>query len=276
VGDSSAAETAGAVGVLIQQTDCHAVGDVGTAADLLDTGDVAPTLVVVAERYPGQIAHTDFDRLARLAPLTGFVALSCVWCEGDGRSGQPWPAARRVYWSHGEAYFRDQLRRIAAGQTPDWALPATCTADERHLLSANSAAARPPQPAATIVIQSDDRDMRDWLTAAMHAEGFAAVGRTHGDREPIRGAAAAVIDWPVLTRSNVSTLAGHLAAVAPARTMVLVDFPRPDMYEWLAAAGAPGLLARPLEISELTGQLRHLIEPVTVVEAPPQHLSLAG
>ncbi|MEZ6072038.1 MAG: hypothetical protein R3C10_17680 [Pirellulales bacterium] len=110
IGDTYAPHLAATAELLAGATTWHVAEDVDAAIVLLETADVVPTLIVVAERYVGHVAHAQLDRLAGLAPLAGFVALTSIWSEGSGRSGNPWPAARMIGWARAEAYIQEQLR----------------------------------------------------------------------------------------------------------------------------------------------------------------------
>ena len=54
----------------------------------------SPDVIVVAQAFPGQFSHQAIDRLRRLAPLARMVGLMGSWCEGEMRTGSPWPARR--------------------------------------------------------------------------------------------------------------------------------------------------------------------------------------
>ncbi len=66
--------------------------DLDSAAAALRAGEVGPDVIVVAQAFPGQFSHEAIDRLRRLAPLARVVGLMGSWCEGEMRTGSPWPA----------------------------------------------------------------------------------------------------------------------------------------------------------------------------------------
>ncbi|MCA9101508.1 MAG: hypothetical protein KDA63_10175 [Planctomycetales bacterium] len=291
IGDTYAPHLAATAELLAGATTWHVAEDVDAAIVLLETADVVPTLIVVAERYVGHVAHAQLDRLAGLAPLAGFVALTSIWSEGSGRSGNPWPAARMIGWARAEAYIQEQLRRIAAGCAPDWALPPTATADERHLLAGAAGcdhaklAETTPHRGATIVVQSSDREMQGWLAAGLGAEGFVSVARPLDCRAPVQGAAATVVDWPDFRRSDTRRVTELVAAVAPVG-LLLVSFPRPEMLGWLhdtmlddatpEGTTAVALLPRPVDVAELAGTLCRLITPRCWVGTARRTAALTG
>ena len=74
------------------------VPGVDAACEILAGSDDVFDVIVVAEDRPGQYSEETIDRLRRLAPLARVVGLLGSWCEGESRTGRPWPASIRVYW----------------------------------------------------------------------------------------------------------------------------------------------------------------------------------
>ena len=107
--------------------------DVETARAALAQRRTAPEVIVVAQSFPGQFSHGAIDRLRRAAPLARIVGLMGSWCEGEMRSGRPWPATARLYWHQWPAHCRRQFRCLAGGKRCSFALPATATEEERLL-----------------------------------------------------------------------------------------------------------------------------------------------
>ncbi|MBU4273030.1 MAG: response regulator [Planctomycetes bacterium] len=110
--------------------------DVETAEAALAQRRTAPEVIVVAQSFPGQFPHGAIDRLRRAAPLARILGLMGSWCEGEMRSGRPWPATARLYWHQWPARCRRQFRCLAGGKRCSFALPATATEEERLLADA--------------------------------------------------------------------------------------------------------------------------------------------
>ena len=72
-------------------------------------GKVMPDLIVIAQTFPGQFSHQAVERLRRLAPLARVVGLMGSWCDGEMRTGSPWPAVVRTYWRQWTARCHRQL-----------------------------------------------------------------------------------------------------------------------------------------------------------------------
>jgi CheY-like chemotaxis protein len=76
----------------------HRFAKTAAAATALAEGQLVADAIVLAQAFPGQFSHQAVDRLRRLAPLTRVLGLMGSWCEGEMRTGSPWPGAVRTYW----------------------------------------------------------------------------------------------------------------------------------------------------------------------------------
>ncbi len=137
VGDVQRTEFREAASCLERMAAVEQARDVEAAQAVLDR-EYAPDAIVVAQSYPGEFSHEAVDRLRRAAPLARIIGLMGTWCEGDLRSGRPWPATARLYWHQWPARCRRQLRALAGGERCSFSLPSTATEEERLLADAAS------------------------------------------------------------------------------------------------------------------------------------------
>ena len=171
--------------------------DAGRAAAALAEERFSPDVIVVAQAFPGEFSHEAIDRLQRLAPLARVVGLMGSWCEGEMRSGSPWPATARTYWHHWPVRGRRQFRGLAAARLCSLALPLTAT-EEEHLL-ADVADGHPEQEAmptggAVVAIRSRSVEMADWLSAACRKHGWTTNRQCDSLLEWPEGTVAGVFD----------------------------------------------------------------------------------
>ena len=156
-----------------------------------------PDVIVVAQAFPGQFSHQAIDRLRRLAPLARVVGLMGSWCEGEMRTGLPWPGAVRTYWHQWAARCDRELRRLAEGECCSWTLPPTATEEERLLADAECGRAHSPTvggqsnchpSAALVLIRARSHEMAEWLSAACRSRGFATVWQRTATAARVEGA----------------------------------------------------------------------------------------
>ncbi|NUQ63211.1 MAG: hypothetical protein HUU20_12095 [Pirellulales bacterium] len=252
IGDAGRAEFREAVAELRQSADLLAVDDTKGALDVLDSGEIVPDLMVVAQAFPGQFTAEDIDRLRPKAPLARVIGLMGSWCEGEVRTGKPWPAAIRVYWHQWPGRCRRELRRLAAGEGSTWALPVTASDEEQFLAAADAPVAR---HRGLVLIYSRQFEMQDWLASACRRIGYATVWMQPGRSPRAQGAVAAVFDFSGSVQSEVRDLESLAENLRPAPVVALLNFPRLDERDRVLAAGAAAALSKPLLLGDLFEQL---------------------
>ena len=233
-----------------------AVADVDAAAAALDGLSPVPEVIVVAQAYPGQFSHAALDRLQRLSPLSRLVLLLGSWCEGEMRTGRPWPAAVRLYWHQGPARLKQELLRLAEGRSSTWGLPVTAT-DEERLLAASEAPL--PQGRGLIAICSFSVEMADWLAAACRRCGYATVWRDPRHPARLQDAAAGIYDGAETDAAELDALRQFVQELAPAPVLTLWDFPRIDDSQRAIEAGAAAVLSKPLAVDDLAWRLDEML-----------------
>ena len=87
--------------------------------------DASFDLIVLAASRRDQFSHEWVESIRSKASPTPLVALMGTWCEGEQRSGEPWPGVQRIYWHQWEGRFARFVEQLAADQVCDWQLPAT-------------------------------------------------------------------------------------------------------------------------------------------------------
>ncbi len=252
LGDTSQAEFRHARRVLDGLGRVRHAADAAAAAVGLAEDQETPDVIVVAQAYPGQFPRAAVDGLRPLAPLARVVALLGSWCEGEMRSGRPWPGTIRLYWHQWTPRVSRQLQRLVAGRESLWDLPPTTTEEERLL----SASRTPwPQCRGLVAIATPRAEMEAWLAAACRASGWATAWLREAEPLRVEGASAAIFDAADGDHWELDRMGRLAAALAPAPVVALADFPRIEDAERLRAAGASAVLSKPLHVDDLVWAL---------------------
>ena len=239
-----------------------ALGEVTATTDAeaaclgLESGQLMPDVIVVAQAHPGQFSNEVVDRLQCSAPLVPVVGLLGSWCEGETRSGQPWSAVR-VYWHQWPAQAEQEIARLRAGTGSTWSLPVTASEEERLLLLAEGPVS---QREGLIAIWASEFAMHDWLQAACARHGYSTVWALPHRPVPAEGVTAAVFDGNECRGEERASLEQLAAALGPAPIIALLDFPRVDGRNRALSAGARAVLSKPLLIDDLFWQIDRLLE----------------
>ncbi len=263
VGAVDSPEFAEAAAPLTHSGRLTAVPDVEAACARLAGGKFFPEVVVLVESRPGEISHGAVDRLRRLAPLARFVGLLGSWCEGEPRSGDPWPAVERIYWHQWPARAGRELEGLARGECLAWTLPATATEEERILADIREEAT---PGKGLVIIETRWFEMAECLSAACLVRGYRTVWRrpkeqpaaeTSGaeaekDASLAADQVAAVIWEGACCDDRAAVDLRRLAAEFPGAPLVaLLDFPRAADRDRALAAGATHVASKPLVLEEL-------------------------
>ncbi len=255
LGDIDRPEFLGARGILESSGRVSCFAEAESAIGTVESGGIMPDITVIAQAFPGQFSQQTVDRLRRLAPLCRIVGLLGSWCEGEIRSGHPWPAAMRIYWHQWNVRARSELRRLLQDKCPSWGLPMTATEEERLLQT-------PPHPLANrpglIAIHTPLFVMADWLSAACRTCGYSTVWLRPSSYTYITGAAAVVFDASNLQGGDLHHLRRLSAALGRTPIITLLDFPRVEDQRQVLAAGASAVVSKPLNLDDLYWQLEQV------------------
>lgn len=101
--------------------------------DQIDFCKQSFALVVIAQSLPGQFSLEQVERVQISHPFAPVVALLGSWCEGDVRTGIPWPGVQRIYWHQWEGRLESFLERLGQHGITGWHLPPTATVADQIL-----------------------------------------------------------------------------------------------------------------------------------------------
>jgi hypothetical protein len=222
-------------------------------ATLVAGDGVPPEVVIVAQSRPDAICRQPIEQLRRATPLAGVVTLLGSWCEGEARTGRPWPGVHRLYWYEFPAWWRRQMRLRAEDRCPDWArVPDFGFRIEDCGLQfglGQSCSQRGVVVLRTIFRATADT-LSDILKNACYATMWQPLHRRHSI---VRGAIAGVWDGAQLSDDEANELAEFSAQLRPdaAPVLALLDFPRRDRVDQALAIGAAAVVAKPWLNAEL-------------------------
>jgi hypothetical protein len=255
VGDKSRPEFAQAVDLLRQQADFHWSPGVSSALSYIDDTLTPPDVLVIAQSRAGQFSHDEVSSLRRAVPLARIVALLGSWCEGEARTGRPWPGTTRLYWHQWAPWFARELRRLSEGKCPTWGLPVTATADEMIDFSMDVAL---PTTGGLIAIRARQGCAYDALAEACRSAGYATVWLRDDQHVEVQGPRAVIWDDTHCGPRQAARIAAAAAGVRPAPLVALFHFLRIDDRRRALAAGAAAVLSKPLLIDDLFWYLKQL------------------
>jgi hypothetical protein len=220
------------------------------SAQIVESDNPSPELTIIAQSRPGEMSGRQVELLQRGAPLSGTVALLGSWCEGETRTGCPWPGIRRLYWHEFPAWWRRQLALRAAGRCPDWARPGESGPLESRIGSSHQAgrAAIGNRCRGLILLGTSHRDTADALSDVVLSAGYCSVWHPPGRQwSLVSGASAGIWEGGQLDDREEAVLRAFCRASAreAAPVVALLDFPRRDRVERARLVGAAAVLGKP-------------------------------
>lgn len=222
------------------------------ACDQLRCATECPDLIVIGQPRPGEFNQTAIEALRSLAPLARIVSIFGSWCEGETRTGKPWLGVSRVAWHEWPHRWRDELRRISAGQIPLWSLPTTTTEEERLLARANEGVSLRH---GTMVVVAEVSAAASSLDHACRLHGYdTLVCRQETD---VRASHAIAVLWDTTaeqaTNREIVTKLRRRFAGAP--IIAITTFLRPRQREQSLAAGVASHISKPFLLDDLFAEI---------------------
>ena len=212
------------------------------------TPPAPPTAIFLAQARPGRFSARQVEQLHAAAPLARLGALLGGWCEGEERSGQPWPGVARIYWREwpwpaAEALLTEDASEWVAG----WDAPRAADAEERMLIQAE----RPAKGRGLIVIDAHCRDNYESLSDAFSQAGYSTIWSRPGENCNVRGAAAVLWSEVGLQAKTAQRLKWLVEQYQPAPVIAVLDFLRWQDRRQALEIGAQDALAQPFWLDQL-------------------------
>jgi len=208
---------------------------------------IPPRAVVFAQSRPGQITAREVESWHAVAPLARLVELSGPWCEGEGRTGRPWPGVVRVPWRSWQPRLSYVLRLTRGTAQAAW-LPRTATEAE-HILKCVQDASEPQFRGNAAIHTNSLATFRAWQDL-LNRLGLTADWVCPDGSASVDADIALVVGWESVA---AGAGAGEISS-SPARALIL-DWPRPEDVQRAKSLGFCAVLAQPLLIGDLVANL---------------------
>jgi hypothetical protein len=254
VGEFRAAEFSQAVAWLCKQAACQSFDDARDAvAQATRRGASAdqnchdPYAIVFCAARPGSISRRQVDAVSRAFPLARLVALVGTWCEGELRSGRPWPGVPRIYWHQWQTRLSDAINEFDSSMLPR--LPRTAT--NVDVLLSSQGRARPATMAARVGIVTERRTDFESLAGAINPETEHCRWLLPREVTPLEPLDLLLVDVPGDLAAAGEDLQRLRCELGPVPALVLCHFPRPDELQDLPATAPTAFLAKPYLVGDL-------------------------
>lgn len=248
VGDSLHGEFQLALQWLRKHANLEVVFDLQSARKHLKQSGESKDLLVLGATRPGQFSIEDIDALRNASPLLRIVAILGAWCEGELRSGRPWPGVFRTYWHQWPARLASDFKAFLQGNCPRWGDAVTTTPAEQLLQRKHDHC---KNTLRLVLIRADDWETAGALQDACQQAGYATACWVDGEPPRVTGAHVFLWDLADPQRITQNRVQKYLRAFHPTPIIALASFPRHQTVQRLTAAGVSGVVSKPFLLHDV-------------------------
>ncbi len=228
-------------------------------------------LIVLAQSQPEQISQTSVEQLQARFPHTPIVAVLGSWCEGELRTGKPWPGVLRIYWHQWQGRFDTFMGQMDTAGISDWHAPRTSSTADRFL--------RRDQPHSVlhshircIGVSTWTLSQYEMLRDAIEFFGWTCVWVERAvEKAATDNADSGLVFNPIcIEAESLSVELGQriqwIQSLFPlAKLVVVANFPRENFVRGLIDLGVSQIVSKPFELNDLRFALERTISNSALV-----------
>ena len=265
IGDHQYPDFREAVWWLEQHTQLTQTPTISSGLQCLSPGD-HPQAIVIAQSRPGQFSIPLVQALHSAAPLSRLVGLLGSWCEGEMRTGRPWPGVIRVMWHQWKPRLIPQLQTASNAAPGNWSLPRTASVAEQMAVTADAVW---PRRQGLIAIHAPTFLDYRAISEACGQVGYSTAWCSPAQPLHASGFAAAIYDGIAADGPTLRSIGDVVQQLQPKPVVALLDYVRRQDFDRAMAAGVAAVVAKPLLTHDLLWYLDDLI-------SASQHQQLSG
>jgi hypothetical protein len=250
VGDRESPEFAEPLRWLAARANVLFTRDVESVVEAIKVEQDPLDLVIVAQLRPGEYTHSSFDSLRCAAPFAPIVCLLASYCQGETRTGRPWPGAPRIYAHQFIARVGQLFERLERQGAWAWGLPFTKTEEDRLLESSPICERR---SMARVAVFSDQRESASALCDLLRIAGCTVVDQSGDDVD------VAIWDCQGDFLASQSSFERLVERWPRAANIVLMGFSRVADRAAALTCGAAAVVSKPFLVDDLLWQMRQCI-----------------
>ena len=216
-------------------------------------------LILIAQSRRDQHSANDVEMLQAMFPMTPLIAVLGSWCEGETRSGTPWPGVTRVYWHQWEGRYQNFVDQLAESGITEWHAPRTSTIGDK--IAIPSAISKDP-PIQYVAISAWTDSKHAMVADAIQHFGWQScwVERGVWNTETVTAVDAICIEADAWSDDLASRIKWIQGEVPHTPMILLASYPRVDELKAIKAAGVSEVVSKPFELIELHTAIIRAIE----------------
>jgi CheY-like chemotaxis protein len=263
------ADACGEIAGALDQFEFVRAGNIAAAMDWVERSGREPDVVLVAQAWPGQVSAAEVELVERRLPLARVCAVLDSWCEGEMRSGKPWPTAGRVYAHQFPQRVARELMLLARSQKCAWALPLTAGDEQRLLVELSP----PGRASGQIAVLAASPETGAALGDACRSAGYQVAVMRDAGGVMLPNVSAVVWDTTGDVAADSAAVASLRQSFGAAPIVAMLGFPRADEIAKAKAAGVAAIVSKPFLLEDLHWQLAALLPSDQCAQSVPSPVS---
>ena len=222
--------------------------------------DASFDIVVLAASRRHQFSHEWVESIRGKASPTPLVALMGTWCEGEQRSGEPWPGVQQVYWHQWQNRFDRFIQQLTSDQVCDWQLPATANHAD-SVVNFDSTSVSTSRLTVGISAVSDMHFQMLADAAQTVAAKTVWIEGQHFHPAVLDQLSLVIVDadsWNHDVQARIQWLRTDLKIDTP--IVLLLNFPRQSDLQALNAVGISEVVSKPFQLSDFALAVERAVE----------------
>jgi hypothetical protein len=207
-------------------------------------------LVVIAQSRRDQYELEVIENLQSRFEQSPVVAVLGSWCEGETRSGQPWPGVLRIYWHQWSGRFQGFQQQMEVHGISSWHAPRTSSNADRilatHTLDSTA-------EVKCVGISAWTRPQFEMVQDAVESFGWECrwVERCVWDAQSVQLLNPICIEADSLTPDLEKRITWLKSEFPLAGFVIILNFPRINDVTELAKLGIANVVSKPFELNDL-------------------------
>jgi hypothetical protein len=220
-------------------------------------------LIVIAQSRRNQFFAEDVEQIQETFAGIPVVGLLGSWCEGETRSGSPWPGVIRVYWHQWEGQYERFAKQLAESGITQWHAPRTSTPADR--IAARIPRTPDSRQIQYIGISAWTPTQHEMVADAVKTLGWKSrwVERFMWDGETTQMISAICVEadgWSASLQNRIKWLRNE---IPNAPLVLLLNYPRKSQLEAIQMAGVSEVVSKPFELDDLKSAIVRAVENQT-------------
>jgi hypothetical protein len=208
-------------------------------------------LVVLAQSRRDQFLESEVEELLANFPAVPVVGLLGSWCEGESRSGRPYPGVIRVYWHQWEGRYSQFVEQLGKSGITSWHAPRTATSSD-HIV-AQTIQKDFSLGSGYIGVSAWTRSEFEMLDDAITSFGWRSRWVERSIWDAASSATVSVMcviadSWTAELEKRIQWLNSEIPDVP---FVLLLNYPRQSDAESIASAGISSVVSKPFELQDL-------------------------